>query len=100
MSERPPFENRWTSGKRAWRWHQELEALGVETVRVRLALAESADPVPFPYPDIPSGFVLDWLRHHDRTSGQRPTPRRLMAALLVGGALMAVAVIASLLQPA
>jgi hypothetical protein len=66
MSRRPPFENRWTSGKTAWRWHQELEALGVENVRLRLALKDARNPVDFPDPDIPGGFVEDWLNYHDR----------------------------------
>ena len=99
MSERPPFENRWTSGKRAWVWHQELEALGVENVRLRLALVEATDPVAFPYPDIPAGFVLDWLRYHDGKSGRGATRGGLMAALLIG-ALAAVAIVTSLLHPA
>jgi hypothetical protein len=100
MSERPPFENRWTSGKTAWRWHQQLEALGVETVRLRLAMAEAASPIPFPCPDIPSGFVRDWLRHHDHRPGREPTPGGLVAALLIGGALIAIAIIAWVLHPA
>lgn len=94
MSKRPPFENRWTSGKQAWRWHQELEALGVENVRLRLALLDASPPVAFPDPDMPPGFVQDWLRYCDRKLragvARWRTAAILMAALAAAAALIAV----------
>lgn len=94
MSRRPPFENRWTSGKLAWRWHQELEALGVENVRLRLALKDARDPVDFPDPDIPGGFVQDWLDYHDRKVRKGAARWKgvtiLVAALAVADAIWAV----------
>jgi len=67
MSKRPPFENRWTSGKVGWRWYQELEALGADDVRLRIALQDAPVAVAFPYPEIPAGFVRDWLRYRAAT---------------------------------
>ena len=84
MSQRPPFENRWTSGKKAWRWHQELEALGVENTRMRLALQDSHEPVGVPDPEMPTGFVRDWLRNHDREVRHGTARWRTVMAILVG----------------
>lgn len=91
-SKRPPFENRWTSGRKAWRWHQELEALGVEDARVRLALKDSLQPAPFPDPEIPVGFVRDWLRYHDRQS-RRGMVRWTVTAALVAALATAAAIV-------
>ena len=84
MSRRPPFENRWTSGKRAWHWHQELEALGVDAVRLRLALRDAANPVEFPDPDIPAGFVRDWLDYHDHRLKASAMGWRIAFAAAIG----------------
>lgn len=66
VKRRLPFENRWTSGQKARRWYLLLEALGVENARLRLALQDSTSPVGFCDPEIPNGFVKDWLAYHDR----------------------------------
>lgn len=66
-SHKLPFENRWTSGGRAWRWHCELERLGLANVRVMFADHEANHPCrPDVISDIPGGFVRDWLAFHDR----------------------------------
>lgn len=93
MNKRPPFENRWTSGRKAWRWHQELEALGVENVRLRLALLDAPAPVAFPDPDIPPGFIRDWLSYCDRKVRNDAARWRvavvLLAALAAAAAMLA-----------
>lgn len=62
-----PFENRWTSGERAWQWHCELEWLGVATVRAMYCEHEAHySERPTVVFGIPSGFVRDWLAFHDR----------------------------------
>ena len=71
-SHRLPFENRWTGGEHAWRWHCELERIGVPTVRAMFADHEMhhADDNSV-VSDIPAGFVRDWLGFHDRHDGRR-----------------------------
>jgi hypothetical protein len=85
-SSRPPFENRWTSGSKAWVWHQELEAIGVENVRVRLALQDAPVPVGFTDAEIPEGFVRDWLIYHDRKARRGTVRWRVFIALLATAA--------------
>jgi hypothetical protein len=88
-SKQPPFENRWTSGQKAWRWHQELEALGVENTRLCLVLHDEPQNVAFPDAEIPAGFVRAWLRYHDRKAHRAMAG--WIAALAVCGATMAAA---------
>ncbi|MEO9227685.1 MAG: hypothetical protein ABI216_01860 [Devosia sp.] len=71
MANSLPFENRWSSGKAAEHWHQELGRLGVPNVRMMFAVGFSeGDPDKLIVGDIPSGFVSDWLAFYDRR-GQR-----------------------------
>lgn len=66
-SRKLPFENRWTSGRRAWEWHCELERLGLTNVRMMFANHETDHPCRADViSDIPAGFVRDWLAFHDR----------------------------------
>jgi hypothetical protein len=88
-SKRPPFENRWTSGKRAWVWHQELERLGVHGVRLRLAMHDADQPADFIDPDMPYGFVRDWLAWHERT--ERRAARSWLAVVTAMAALALIA---------
>jgi hypothetical protein len=62
-----PFENRWTSGERAWQWYCELERLGLANVRAMFCDHEThhADQKAIIF-DVPPGFVRDWLEFHDR----------------------------------
>jgi len=91
VTARLPFENRWTSGQKAWRWYQVLEALGVENARVRLALQDSANPVGFCDPEIPNGFVRDWLAYHDRRR-RHSRAWQVFTIALAGIALIAAAI--------
>jgi hypothetical protein len=79
-----PFENRWTNGERAWRWHCELERLGVPMFSEHEA---HHDDEPTVVLDVPSGFVRDWLAFHDRRTARQ---RRLWRAIVVGLGLVAV----------
>ncbi|HEY2659428.1 MAG TPA: hypothetical protein VGI79_06880 [Caulobacteraceae bacterium] len=90
MSRRPPFENRWTNGRKAWRWYRALEALGVENARTRLAHQDSLKPARFPDPDIPMGFVQDWLSYHDRKDRRVMLLGRVAAVLVIGVGVIAV----------
>ena len=90
MSRRPPFENRWTNGRKAWRWYRALEALGVDNARMRLSHQDASKPARFPDPDIPMGFVQDWLSYHDRKA------RRGAALAVAAGALVVVLGVAAL----
>ncbi|MBR0697690.1 hypothetical protein [Bradyrhizobium lablabi] len=67
-----PFENRWANGEHAWRWHCELERLGVPTVRTMYCEHETHHgEEPAVVFDIPAGFVRDWLAFHDRRDARR-----------------------------
>jgi hypothetical protein len=83
-----PFENRWTNGERAWRWHCELERLGVSNVRMMFSEHETHHgDEPAVVFDVPAGFVRDWLAFHDwRTARQQ----RLWRAMVIGLGLVAV----------
>ncbi len=91
ISRRPPFENRWTSGRKAWRWYRSLEALGVDNARMRLAHQNSSRPPSFPDPDIPMGFVQDWLSYHDRKA------RRGAAMAIAAGVVVVIIGVAALI---
>ena len=67
--------------------------MGVETVRLRLALLDSPISVAFPHPEIAIGFIRDWLNFSDREA--RNAARRWQAAIIVSAALAAGAVITS-----
>ena len=90
ISRRPPFENRWTSGRKAWRWYRSLEALGVDNARMRLEHQSSTQPARFPDPDIPLGFVQDWLSWRDRKA------RRGAALAIAAGVLVVMVGVAAL----
>jgi hypothetical protein len=94
MSKRPPFENRWTSGRRAWCWYQELEGLGVEEARLRLTLRDARQPVDLLDPAIPAGFIRDWLRYHDRRV-HRGMLRWVAAAVFMAALALTAAIVAS-----
>ena len=85
MSQRSPFENRWTSGRKAWRWYRSLETLGVDNARMRLAHSDSNRAARFPDPDIPMGFVQDWLSWRDRRA-------RRSAAIAIGAGVLVVVI--------
>jgi hypothetical protein len=92
-SHRLPFENRWTSGERAWHWYCELERIGVPNVRAmfvdhEMHHANDNEVVS----DVPAGFVRDWLSFHDRNEGRRQA--RWLAAV---AALTLVAAVASVI---
>lgn len=82
-SRRPPFENRWTSGQKGWRWYRELESLGVADARLRLALHDASEPVEFPDPEIADGFIRDWLRYRDRKARSELVLGVVATALIV-----------------
>jgi hypothetical protein len=66
-----PFENRWTSGERAWQWNCELDRVGVANVRALFAEHESHhDPESTLILDIPGGYVQDWLTFQDRRAAR------------------------------
>ncbi|MBO0160555.1 hypothetical protein, partial [Vibrio parahaemolyticus] len=53
-----PFENRWTNGVHAWRWHCELQRLGVANARAMFGEHETHHgEEAVIVSDIPSGFV-------------------------------------------
>ncbi|MGO4714548.1 hypothetical protein [Bradyrhizobium sp. 2TAF24] len=93
-----PFENRWTSGNRAWTWHCELEHLGLANVRAMYVEHETHHAEePAVIFDIPAGFVRDWLAFHDKRSARRQQAFGLtVLALSVIAVLVAVA---GLLRP-
>ncbi|MBR1222306.1 hypothetical protein JQ557_30195 [Bradyrhizobium sp. U87765 SZCCT0131] len=93
-----PFENRWTSGGRAWTWHCELEHLGLANVRAMFAEHETHHGgEPAVIFDIPAGFVRDWLAFQDRRASRR---QRAFGALLLGLCLVGIALaLAGLLRP-
>lgn len=83
-----PFENRWTNGERAWRWHCELERLGVPNVRMMFSEHETHHgDEPVVVFDVPAGFVRDWLAFHDRRTARQ---QRLWRAMVIGLGLVAV----------
>lgn len=71
-ADRFPYEaSRWSAGQpnQAQRWNDELEAIGVQNVRARLAQTDagSAGAIAIggePYLTI--GFAQEWLAWHDR----------------------------------
>ncbi|QUD86164.1 hypothetical protein [Phenylobacterium montanum] len=90
-SRQPPFENRWTSGRKAWRWYRALESLGVDNARMRMSHPSAGQAPHFPDPDIPLGFVQDWLSWHDRRA------RRNAVIALSAGVLVVVIGVAALI---
>lgn len=87
-SPRPPFENRWGAGEEGWRWYCELERLGADYVRVRLAQQEAAGAVIEPLTP-PLGFVRDWLLYLERH--KRRIQLRWRLSLLAAGLVAATA---------
>jgi hypothetical protein len=78
-----PFENRWTSGKRARRWNCELERLGVANVRMMFAVHEINHPCKADViSGIPAGFVRDWLSFHDRRLARKQFVWRMTVVML------------------
>ena len=93
-SKRPPFENRWTSGERGWRWYLALENLGVETVRTQLALTRVVPVNDLSELGVPPGFVRDWLRFHERRARRSTTRWRALIALVTAVAAVAATIAA------
>lgn len=85
-----PFENRCTDGEHGWRWHQALEGLGVDTVRLQFALQSITPDSDLAELDIPPRFVRDWLRYHEQRDRRDARRWRLLvvafAALAAAGA--------------
>ena len=81
---RPPFENRWTSGARGWRWYVALERLGVDQVRAELALQELLPQTQLADLAIAPGFVRDWLAFHERRARRSTLRWRVTLAGLAG----------------
>ncbi|MEW6638913.1 MAG: hypothetical protein AB1586_00310 [Pseudomonadota bacterium] len=97
-SHRLPFENRWTSGGRAWTWHCELEHLGLANVRAMYVEHETHHAEePAVIFGIPAGFVRDWLAFHDQRTARR---QQLFGVAMLALSLIAVtAAVVSLLRP-
>jgi len=97
-SHRLPFENRWTSGRRARQWNCELERLGLSSVRAMFADHETNHPARRTLIfDIPAGFVRDWLAFQDRRSGRRQLVWR--AAVITLSFVAAIAAVLGALRP-
>ena len=84
---RLPFENRWTSGDVAWRWFLALERIGVETVRLELALRDVAPDSDLAELGVAPGFIRDWLAYHARKDRR---PIAYLIALAGAGVLLAL----------
>ena len=87
MSQRSPFENRWTSGRVGWRWYRTLETCGADDVRRSLARQHALSVAP----EIPEGFIRDWLAYRDRKALRSAGRWRLYAG---GGGLLIVVIVA------
>lgn len=87
-----PFENKWTSGALAERWHQELARQGVPNVRMIFAVRSvEGDPDRHLIGEIPSSFIADWLAYYDRQEkAQLFRWRVLFIGLLLVAAVAAV----------
>ncbi|MBN9089151.1 MAG: hypothetical protein J0J01_19770 [Reyranella sp.] len=84
VQHRLPFENRWTTGDRAWHWHCQLERIGIDTVRTMYADHECHHPADqLVVADVPPQFVRDWLAFHDRHAARRQMLWRSAVIVLV-----------------
>jgi hypothetical protein len=70
VGNRLPFETHWAQGEQAIQWYQELERLGPDNARIRLAQhdAGSAGSIRGLGREVgmTKGFVEDWLRYRDQ----------------------------------
>jgi hypothetical protein len=78
---RLPFETHWKPAEheRAWRWYQELERLGPDNVRARVAQHDAGSAGALrgvgAEPNLTKGFAEDWLRYRDERESKKATRR-------------------------
>jgi hypothetical protein len=70
--------NRWAGGGDAQRWYEELESIGPENVRARLAQTDAGSPgaIMIGAQTITIGFAQQWLAWHDQRRAERETTFR------------------------
>lgn len=89
-----PFENRWTSGDRAWHWMLRLEREGITNVQAIFTEHELHDVGSrLLSEDIPVAFVREWLSWHERSARRARWKHWLIVDLLLLLILAAILVV-------